>query len=235
MSAVYTSMYKDYVVENVPRFQGGGKLIRHRCAKTAFEIGMNDSIRGEEITTCKHGSSCPTKVLMSLEKNQGNAPFRHRCPVCSYEAGLALNISENKPSKFGSTTRLLKLINRVISPRDAILSSKKKIVEGGTKVVQLVHTKIERNPALKKRALEIHGTNCYVCDFNANEVYGPELGRDYIEMHHVNGVSDVPKEVDVQKDVVMLCANCHRIAHPNNQTIIDVKKVKEAYEANKRK
>ena len=44
-------------------------------------------------------------------------------------------------------------------------------------------TKYERNPMLRRKAIEIHKPICYVCKFDFYKTYG-ELEKGYIEVHH---------------------------------------------------
>ena len=72
----------------------------------------------------------------------------------------------------------------------------------------------ERDPRLRALAVAIHGTSCMVCGFNFGEFYG-EWGRDYIEVHHVVPIAEIPEsyETDPATDMVVLCSNCHRMIH----------------------
>jgi predicted HNH restriction endonuclease len=72
----------------------------------------------------------------------------------------------------------------------------------------------ERSRANRAVAIAIHGTTCQVCDINFGDRYG-ELGVGYIEIHHLTPVSQMGAErvVDPAKELVPLCANCHRMAH----------------------
>ena len=74
----------------------------------------------------------------------------------------------------------------------------------------------ERNPKNRKRAIEIHGIDCYVCGFNFEEIYG-ERGKDFIEVHHLQPLSTLEEvtEINPETDLVPLCANCHRMIHRN--------------------
>lgn len=80
------------------------------------------------------------------------------------------------------------------------------------------HIKRERNQKVMKEAKALFIKNngrlyCELCGFDFEKVYG-ELGRDFIEGHHINPVSQM-KEGDVSKveDIKMLCSNCHKIVH----------------------
>jgi 5-methylcytosine-specific restriction protein A len=78
----------------------------------------------------------------------------------------------------------------------------------------------ERNPQARARAIEIHGTDCIVCGFNFESTYG-ERGRDYIHVHHLLEVSNLPEDysVDPAKDLVPVCANCHSMIHRNKPAL----------------
>ena len=72
----------------------------------------------------------------------------------------------------------------------------------------------KRNQDNRKKAIEIHGTSCKVCGFDFMKTYG-ELGRGFIEIHHIKPLSTFDEEetVDPRTDLVPLCANCHRMVH----------------------
>ncbi len=79
-----------------------------------------------------------------------------------------------------------------------------------------MHKRIERNRRLAKEAKKIHGSICQACGFDFESVYG-ELGKDYIEAHHLMPLSELPKDspvrLEAKKDFAVLCANCHRMIH----------------------
>jgi predicted HNH restriction endonuclease len=74
----------------------------------------------------------------------------------------------------------------------------------------------ERDPSLRARAIEYHGTVCQTCGFDFYEVYG-DRGKDYIEVHHKVPLSTYGEGRDVvpETDMAVLCANCHRMIHRN--------------------
>jgi len=88
--------------------------------------------------------------------------------------------------------------------------------------------KYERNPRNRAVAIKIRGLNCYACGFNFQEVYG-ELGKGFIEVHHVVPLSSLKEEVVVnpETDLVPLCANCHRMIHRKKEEILSVDELKE--------
>jgi 5-methylcytosine-specific restriction protein A len=77
------------------------------------------------------------------------------------------------------------------------------------------HKRIERNQKLAQKAKKFLGLKCQACDFNFEEVYG-ELGKDYIEAHHLTPLSQLQGKkiaLDVRRDFAVLCSNCHRMIH----------------------
>jgi len=73
-----------------------------------------------------------------------------------------------------------------------------------------------RNPALRRDAIDHYGTRCAACGFDFGEAYG-ELGTGYAEVHHIRPFAELRDAVEARvttlQDVVVLCANCHRMIH----------------------
>lgn len=72
----------------------------------------------------------------------------------------------------------------------------------------------ERNRVNRGICIAFHGTTCTVCGIDMSRVYG-ELGRGFIEVHHVNPVStlEAGQPFDPAKDLVPVCPNCHAMLH----------------------
>ncbi|WP_434389838.1 HNH endonuclease [Melittangium boletus] len=70
----------------------------------------------------------------------------------------------------------------------------------------------ERDPSLRADAIRVHGARCMACGFSFSETYG-EWGADFIEVHHLQPISDGERVTNPAKDLVPLCANCHRMVH----------------------
>jgi 5-methylcytosine-specific restriction enzyme A len=85
----------------------------------------------------------------------------------------------------------------------------------------------ERNPVNREKAIEIHGLNCVCCGFNFEEVYG-ERGKDFIEVHHINPLSTIKGEMNInpETDLVPVCSNCHRMIHRRKDNVITVMELK---------
>ena len=88
-------------------------------------------------------------------------------------------------------------------------------------------TRYERNPRLRKKAIELHGTKCMACGFDFEKRYG-ERGRNYIEVHHVVPLSstDGPVDVDPETDLVCVCSNCHRMIHRSKDKVLTLDELK---------
>lgn len=97
--------------------------------------------------------------------------------------------------------------------------------EGGIQEVTLELRK--RNPLLRKQAITRYGYRCQICGFSFEEFYG-ELGKGYIEVHHLTPLSDRQTEASTGiEDVTVVCANCHRILHRNGKNPIPLEYLRE--------
>lgn len=96
------------------------------------------------------------------------------------------------------------------------------------KIIVQYGTKFERNPKLRKKAIELHGVTCKVCDFNFEKAYG-KLGKDFIEIHHIKPMYQVREEIAVnpETDLVPLCSNCHKMIHRKTKTPLTIQELKE--------
>lgn len=84
--------------------------------------------------------------------------------------------------------------------------------EGG-QYKQLV-TRHERSDTNRAACIEIFGPRCRVCGFDFEAAFG-DIGCGFIEVHHIEMVSRLEPGtiLDPSRDLVPLCANCHRMAH----------------------
>jgi hypothetical protein len=93
----------------------------------------------------------------------------------------------------------------------------------GKEVLRL-HRAKERNRALVVYAKSLRAKidpmlRCQVCKFSFVEKYG-EIGRDFIEAHHVLPLSRLTEETEINADdLIMVCSNCHRMLHRNGETM----------------
>lgn len=118
----------------------------------------------------------------------------------------------------GGVTEIVRA--QVVGKRVVVFDENVFVSEGKKKTVT---TQVyERSKQLRDMAIA-HYTKagvivCAACGFDFYKTYG-EVGRGYIEIHHQKPVylyeeSDFSRLVaDALKDLIPLCANCHRIVH----------------------
>ncbi|MET3725866.1 HNH endonuclease [Sphingomonas trueperi] len=101
--------------------------------------------------------------------------------------------------------------------------------EGG--VIMRLHKRHERDPRVireKLKAARAAGDfECEACTFDFEATYGP-LGAQFIEIHHTTPVHMMkPGTKTKLTDLVLLCANCHRMAHRSRipLTLADLKAI----------
>ncbi|GIU36432.1 hypothetical protein TUM4644_37390 [Shewanella colwelliana] len=97
--------------------------------------------------------------------------------------------------------------------------------EGERKAKEVHYFK--RNPKLVAEAKEKLGYVCYACGFDFEKVYG-DIGKNYIECHHLNPLSERDDAfASTIDDVCMLCSNCHRMIHRSKPAIdiVEFKKI----------
>lgn len=61
---------------------------------------------------------------------------------------------------------------------------------------------------------EHYGYKCAICGFDFESQYG-EVGKEFIEVHHIVPISSTAGEHDVDpiNDLIPVCSNCHSILH----------------------
>lgn len=91
-------------------------------------------------------------------------------------------------------------------------SSSTTYVDGGR--VEVVMSRVERDPRARRDCLAHYGPTCVVCDMRFADRYGPEFKRG-IHVHHLIPLSESssPREVDPVRDLRPLCPNCHAAVH----------------------
>jgi len=102
------------------------------------------------------------------------------------------------------------------------------LTEGFMKSVTI--NSYERNPRARQKRIGFWGLICKVCDFNFQEKYG-ELGKGFIYVHHIVPISEIGEEyeIDLIKDLIPVCPNCHSMIHRVNPPlgIEELKKIIE--------
>lgn len=104
------------------------------------------------------------------------------------------------------------------------------------KIVQKNLTTHERNKNLRDQCIAHfktlhHGRIvCECCGFDFGKAYG-EWGEGYIEVHHLLPISQTEGQhnVNPEKDLVPLCANCHSVIHRGEEGVMSLDQLKERY------
>lgn len=114
-------------------------------------------------------------------------------------------------------------------PRETVVQP---VSEG--KKVFVWTTRYERSVINRKACIGIHGTKCAACGFDFESVYG-ELGKDFIEVHHLKPLSDVNEVMDVNPDtdLIPLCSNCHSMIHRRKNKVLTLEELKDIIRQNK--
>lgn len=102
----------------------------------------------------------------------------------------------------------------------------RKRTEGGKKVY--ISKRSERSPFLRSEALRIHGSSCAACGFDFGKIYGT-WGKGFAEVHHLiplKDYSDGQHETDPEKELIVLCANCHRMVHRKSAIVLTVEELR---------
>jgi predicted HNH restriction endonuclease len=66
-----------------------------------------------------------------------------------------------------------------------------------------------------------------VCEFDFNAVYGADLARNFIEVHHTRSITEIDGGlVNPETDLIPLCSNCHSMAHRERGRIIPIEELR---------
>jgi 5-methylcytosine-specific restriction protein A len=81
-------------------------------------------------------------------------------------------------------------------------------------LIRIEVNRYERDRRNRSAALAIHGRTCKGCGMSFEESYGA-VAAGFIEIHHTTPVSMLGPSytLDVRKDLVPLCPNCHAVVH----------------------
>lgn len=90
----------------------------------------------------------------------------------------------------------------------------------------------ERDSELRTEVIRRKGTSCQVCGFNFEAVYG-DVGKDFIEVHHLRPISTYGGSVKVNPDTDMavVCANCHRMIHRRQDHPLGLDELRRCFKA----
>lgn len=171
----------------------------------------------------------------TADYNSFNDLEKHRKSINKYLENKSVLIKPISYKEFVNNLKN-KLYNIKNSEIDIIKENNKekkanleRFFEGNKK--QYLHEYKERDPKLIKKAKEefkqkYKSLFCEVCDFSFEDKYG----KEYIEGHHKKPISTLSEKTEMKvKDIALLCANCHRMAHYHTYnktlTIEELKKI----------
>lgn len=155
--------------------------------------------------------------------------FRGLFQGMSIDEGIA-QLEKAGKDKYKTIIDLLQITlreNEIVEDINLEIEENYKVYIDG-KRTQYYTTRYERNPQNRKKAIEIHGTTCMVCGFNFEKFYGA-IGKNYIEVHHTVPLASIDEEIEVnpQKDLVVLCSNCHRMIHRKKNHVLTLSELKQ--------
>lgn len=156
-----------------------------------------------------HGGSVPT--------DSPSLPFETTWIPHSNEGQQMPTAQPDKPARRRKASKLREPTLRSIVDSSPAL-------EGGRK--PKTNYAVVRSAKLKKAAIEIHGRNCCACTKNFDEIYGPDLAKGYVEIHHLNKIAAGERTTDPATDLAPLCSNCHTMADrlsPPPRTIAELR------------
>ena len=101
------------------------------------------------------------------------------------------------------------------------------------KIGQVTITTHERSAEARNKCIRIKGIKCAVCGFDFESTYG-ELGKGFIHIHHVNPISNmkVQYEIDVEHDLFPVCPNCHAMLHRKKGSTLSIEELKQIIQQN---
>jgi 5-methylcytosine-specific restriction enzyme A len=130
----------------------------------------------------------------------------------------------------------LKMVDEQNFPteEEELTSSVVEYTSEGKKVLYYT-TRYERSSKNKDAAIKKHGAVCQGCGFDFEKTYG-EIGRGYIEVHHVKPLceGEGAVKINADTDLICVCSNCHRIIHRRKDAVLSLKQLQNLLLANKR-
>lgn len=89
-----------------------------------------------------------------------------------------------------------------------------------------------RDAAIKK--FTVNGSiSCECCKFSFDKFYGNEIGKGYIEIHHIKPIFKYEQQelikfiTEAIKNLVPVCSNCHRMIHRVWKNPLEISVLKE--------
>lgn len=182
-----------------------------------IDIGFDILINPEENTLFDKDT------LESIDKNNVQQWFPQQSGI-----SIKQEVVDALESNWFNFIRENKYIRNSFVSNDVLTDIKKTYTEGKSKDV--LQTRYERNPEARKICLTHYGHSCNVCTFNFEHHFG-EVGKGYIHVHHINQISEIGREYQVNpiEDLIPVCPNCHAIIHSKRPayTIEEIKEIRK--------
>lgn len=106
------------------------------------------------------------------------------------------------------------------------------IIQEGLKSIT-EETVYQRSKQLRDYAIAYYtkhgGIDCNCCTFNFTDFYGKEIGKEFIEAHHIRPIFQYENEnliITIKKavtNIMPVCSNCHRMIHRNWKKPLEIK------------
>ena len=117
-------------------------------------------------------------------------------------------------------------------PAKPLASPFREETEGERKHIVKETEVVRRNPQLRQQCIERYGYQCQCCGMNFAELYGEELGANFIEVHHLKPISTYEEDgipENFLENLVPLCSNCHSMIHHIKDSEHSLRDLREAY------
>ena len=117
-------------------------------------------------------------------------------------------------------------------PAKPLASPFREETEGERKHIVKETEVVRRNPQLRQQCIERYGYQCQCCGMNFAELYGEELGANFIEVHHLKPISTYEEDgipENFLENLVPLCSNCHSMIHHIKDAEHSLRDLREAY------
>ena len=117
-------------------------------------------------------------------------------------------------------------------PAKPLVSPFREETEGERKHIIKETEVVRRNPQLRQQCIDRYGYLCQCCGMNFAELYGEELGANFIEVHHLKPISTYEEDgipENFLENLVPLCSNCHSMIHHIKDSEHPLRDLREAY------
>jgi DNA-binding CsgD family transcriptional regulator len=206
-------------LDDITAIWGRGTSGCPECAKklahsaSPLSSGLSNELPSKLLDDSSNGSSSNGNELLGSTPDSsrvGSACDLPGKPPCASQ--LFSGLANELPSKLlddssnGSSSNLFK---------GTEVEETQTFQEGSSRQVRL--NRYERNPQARKKCIEFYGTDCCICGFDFEKVFG-EKGKGLIHVHHLIPLSEKNKEYKVNPREYLrpVCPNCHAMIHRKN-------------------